>query len=295
MRIFSKPENEIIKKLVNIQRKAKPGSLADLQVARLLRKKLKFFALQWSVEPIDEIIIFVPEKDFNNKKKIDRQYFDIADYIYFIEELEQLGFIKLQNIPSNNEDNFTILYDKKKYKYDKDNKKFWTDGNIKNGGRTIKGEVIVSIKQWRKFNTSFAKDLQRCALSIVYPLPLARDYVNNGFKTLEQLQFEKQMDTALDSAASGRKAAKWGVAATIISIFALIATIITLVVTICNSKMPTTIDRFDLKRIETAIKSNHISEPIEIITNDTVVVKQVNLYKGKSNEQSAPIPGIDYR
>lgn len=268
MRIFSKPENEIIKKLVNIQRKAKPGSLADLQVARLLRKKLKFFALQWSVEPVDEIIIFVPEKDFNKKKKIDRQYFDIADYIYFIEELEQLGFIKLQNIPSNNEDNFTLLYDKEKYRYDKDNKQFWTDVNIKDGVRTIKGEVIVSIKQWRKFNTSFAKDLQRCALSIVYPLPLARDYVNNGCKTLEQCQYEKQMETALNAAKWGRIAALFGVISTGIA-FASLA------ITTCTSNKPTTIDRLDLERIETAIKANHISEPIEIITNDTVVVNQV--------------------
>lgn len=281
MRLFSKPENEIIKKLVNIQRKAKPGSLADLQVARLVRKKLKFFAIQWSVEPIDEIIIFVPEKDFYKKKKIDRQYFDIADYIYFIEELEQLGFIKLQNIPSNNEDNFTILYDKEKYRYDKDNNNFLADVNIKNGGRTIKGEVIVSIKQWRKFNTSFAKDLQRCALSIVYPLPLARDYVNNGFKTLEQIQFEDQMKTALDSAKFGRRAANWGIGSTIIALFALIATIITLIVTVKNSKNPTTINCNDLERIETAIKSNHISEPIEIITNDTVVVKQIQSAQNK--------------
>lgn len=288
MRLFSKPENEIIKKLVNIQRKAKPGLLADLQVARLLRKKLKFFALQWSIDPIDEIIIFTYEKDFKNKKKIDRQYFNIADFIYFIEELEQLGFVKLQKIPSKNEDNYTILYDRDKYDYDKKTGTFWTDVELKNGDKTIKGKALVPLKEWRKFNTDFAKDLQRCALSIVYPLPLAREYVKNGFKTLEQTQFEKQMDTALDSAKSGRRAAKWGVAATIIAIFALIATIITLVITICNSKKPTTIDRLDLERIESAINSNHLSEPLEIITNDMLVVKQVqapNLSTKETNNE----------
>ena len=34
-------------------------------------------------------------------------------------------------------------------------------------------------------------------------------------------------------------------------------------------------NRSIVERIETAIKSNRISEPIEIITNDTVVVNQV--------------------
>lgn len=281
MRLFSEPENKIIEKLVRIQRKAKPGSLAELQVARLLRKKLKFFALKWSIDPVDEVIIFTTEKDFKNKKKNDRQYFNIADYIYFIEELEQLGFVKLQKIPSKNEDNYTILYDRDKCDYDKNTGTFWTDVELKNGDKTIKGKVLVPLKEWRKFNTDFAKDLQRCALSIVYPLPLAREYVKNGFKTLEQIQFEKQMNTALDSAKSGRRAANWGVAAAFISLFALIAAIVSLVVTINNSKKPTSINSTDLERIESAIKSNHISEPVEIITNDTLVIKPVQPAQNK--------------
>lgn len=268
MRLFSKPENEIIKKLVNIQRKAKPGLLAELQVARLLRKKLKFFALQWSIDPIDEIIIYTPEKDFKNKKKIDRQYFNIADFIYFIEELEQLGFVKLQKIPSKNEDNYTILYYRDKYDYDKKTGTFWTDVELNNEGKTIKGKALVPLKEWRKFNTDFAKDMQRCALSIVYPLPLAREYVKNGFKTLEQRQFEKQMETALESAKYGRWAAVLGA----VSAFAAIAT---LLYTLITDNKPTTIDRLDLERIESAINSNHLTEPLEIITNDTLVVKQV--------------------
>lgn len=275
MRLFTPDENRIIEKIVEIFRKAKPGSLPELELARLLREQLKFFALKWSIDPIDEVIIYVSESDFENSKKIDRQYFEIADFIYFIEELEQLGFIKLQKLPSKNSEDYTILYNKKKYKYHPEKDSFSADIIVSNGEKVIKGVGPVVMKQWNKINTDFAKDLQRCASSIVYPLPLARDYVDNDFKTLEQRQFEEQMDTALDSAKSGRRAANWGIFATIIAILALIASIITLVVTINNSKKPTTIDRFDLERIESAINSNHLSEPIEIITNDTIVVKQV--------------------
>ena len=44
MRLFTPDENRIIKKIVDIFDEANPGSLAELQVARLLRKELNFFA-----------------------------------------------------------------------------------------------------------------------------------------------------------------------------------------------------------------------------------------------------------
>ena len=99
MRFFTPDENRIIKKIIEIFDEANPGSLAELQVARLLRKRLNFFALRWNLEP-DEVTIYIPKSEQNNSEKTDKLYFDIADFIYFIEELEELGFIKLQNIPS---------------------------------------------------------------------------------------------------------------------------------------------------------------------------------------------------
>lgn len=194
MREFTTAQNNLLKKLVDIQHEATTGSLAELQVARLLRKELKFFALKWSTEPKDEVILYVRKEDKENLKKIDRLYFEIADFIYFIEELETLGFIKLQNIPSSNEENFTILYDRDKYKYNSKEDNFWVEmQDVKIGDRTISGEALVSLEGWHKINTDFAKDLQRCALSIVYPLPLARSYVENGFMTQEQKGLKKQL------------------------------------------------------------------------------------------------------
>lgn len=194
MREFTPAQNNLIKKLVDIQQDALPGSLAELQVARLLRKELKFFALRWSTEPKDEVILYVRKEDKEDLKKIDELYFEIADFIYFIEELESLGFIKLQNIPSINEENFTILYDRDKYKYDSKEDNFWVEmQDVRIGDRTISGEALVSLEGWHKINTDFAKDLQKCALSIVYPLPLARSYVNNDFMTQEQKGLKKQL------------------------------------------------------------------------------------------------------
>lgn len=200
MREFTTAQNNLIKKLVDIQHEATPGSLAELQVARLLRKDLKFFALKWSTEPKDEVILYVRKEDKENLKKIDGLYFEIADFIYFIEELETLGFIRLQNIPSSNEENFTILYDRDKYKYNSKEDNFWVEmQDVKIGDRTISGEALVSLEGWHKINTDFAKDLQRCALSIVYPLPLARSYVENGFMTQEQKGLIKQLKDTKNS------------------------------------------------------------------------------------------------
>lgn len=261
MRLFTPDENRIIKKIIEIFDEAKPGSLAELQVARLLRKRLNFFALRWTLEP-DEVTIYIPKSEQNNSEKTDKLYFDIADFIYFIEELEELGFIKLQNIPSKNEDDSRILYDRKEYTYDPENKIFWQKvENVEIAGRKITGQALVSLEGWRTFKTDFAKDLQRCALSIIYPLPLLRDYEDNKYKTLEQRQYKKQFITALWAAILG------GISA--------IAALGALIYTLATDNKPTTIDRLDLERIEYAIKANHISEPFEIITNDTLVVKPV--------------------
>lgn len=267
MRLFTPEENRIIKKLVEIFREAKPGSLAELEVARLLRQELNFFALKWSVNPKDEVTIFIPQNNSNDeetlKETLNKLYFDIANFIYFIEELESMGFIKLQNLPSSNDNNSTILYDKELYTYDEKENTFWVDVSVKNGHKTIQGKVVVPLEGWKTIHTSFAKDLQRCAPSIVYPLPLARNYVDNKLKTLEQRQFRKQFYAALWAAILGAISAGAAVGA--------------LIYTLATDNKSTTIDRLDLERIESAINSNHLSEPLEIITNDTLVVKQVQL------------------
>lgn len=269
MRAFSEKENQILKNIVDIIQQSEPNSLAELQVARLLRKELNFLALKWSFDPKDEVTIYIPKSNQSDPKKADSLYFEVADYIYFIEELESLGFVKLQNIPSEKKEDYTILYDRKEYTYDSEHNIFWQhfdDADI--NGKKVSGQALVSLEGWRTINTDFAKDLQHCALSIVYPLPLARSYVKNGFCTLEQIQYENQMRVALRSALYGRIAAIFGFISALAAIFTLCYTFVT-------DNKPTTIDRLDIERIESAIKSNHLSEPIEIMTGDTIMVKQV--------------------
>ena len=313
MRHFSDTENQLIKQLVEAKLKG-INSIQDLQAAKILRKQFDFFALKWIIGSSPSISIYNRHTEDSSKiEEYNKLYFKVADFIYFLKELESFGFIAIQTITKKQEREYSLLYDRKKYKYDENKNEFIpinehpidTSGFIEGDTPPLEevspGFYNLFQVDRHEINLDFANDLERYGLGIIYPLPLAVDYVNNGFQTLERLQYDKQMDAALDSAKSGRKAANWGVVATIIAFWALIATIVTLVITIRNSPKPTTIDRLDLERIETTIRNNHISEPIEIITNDTLVIKQIKAdHKNqnnnkRTNEQSATIPGFDNR
>lgn len=312
MRLFTDSENIIIKELVEVKSRG-IKAIPHLQAAKILREQFDFFALKWTIGSSPSISIYNRHTEDSSKiEEYNKLYFKVADFIYFLKELESFGFIAIQTITKKQEREYSLLYDRKKYKYDENKNEFIPiNEHPIDTSDFIKGDTppfeevspgIYTLLQVdrHEINLDFANDLERYGLGIIYPLPLAVDYVNNGFQTLERLQYDKQMDAALDSAKSGRKAANWGVVATIIAVFALIATIVTLVITIRNSKKPTTIDRLDLERIETAIRNNHISGPIEIITNDTLVIKQIkavphNNNNNRTNEQSATIPGFDNR
>lgn len=150
MREFTPQENAFIERLVKAHLENGVNSLAELQVSRLLRDDLKFFALKWAIEPKPTVTIYVPkgEKDAD---KIDNLFFQIADYIYFIEELESLGFIKLQNVPSDKKEDFTILYDRDEYEYSPEENWFWREiKDVEFAGQKLSGKALVTLGIVRK-------------------------------------------------------------------------------------------------------------------------------------------------
>lgn len=267
MREFTSTENAFIERIVQIHRENGLNSLPELQVSRLLRNELKFFALSWEIKPKPTVTIYVPKRE-KDSTKINDLFFQVADFIYFIEELELLGFIKLQNIPSDKKEDFTILYDRDEYEYSAEDKRFWQ--NIKDviiGGDKYSGKALVALEGWHSLHNDFAYDLDKCGLSIIYPLPLAASYVDNGFKTDEQLNLESQLS---DTKAS----LKWAKRTFWITVGALIAT---LAIAKCGHQ---TIDENQLNNlidsIGAKIDRNHLSEPILISTSDTIKVSPIN-------------------
>ena len=121
MRKFTDKENKWIKEFVELKEKGL-SHVQELQVAKILRTKFSFFALKWTYGEKPQISLYNRMED---KDKAEKQYYDICDFIYFIKELESLGFIAIQKFYSEKEDvGYNVLYDRDKYIYDEKNDKF---------------------------------------------------------------------------------------------------------------------------------------------------------------------------
>lgn len=215
MRRFTEQENNWIKELVEIKEKGL-NHIQELQVAKMLRSKFTFFALKWTYGDKPQVSLYNESKDKNNAEQ---QYYSICDFIYFIKELESLGFISMQKVYSDRENTgFSVLYDRENYIYDSTGNQFKpkkckdlksiipcsSDKEIlmEEMGNGIYG--LFQIEQPQDINLDFANELQKYGLGIIYPLPLAKDYVDNDFRTLEQRHYEKEMNVALQSAKYSR-------------------------------------------------------------------------------------------
>lgn len=283
MRKFTDKENKWIKDFVEHKEKGL-SRIQELQVAKILRTEFSFFALKWTYGEKPQISLYNMDK---NKDKAEKQYYDICDFIYFIKELESLGFIAIQKSYSKKEDvGYNVLYDRDKYIYDEKTDKFMpakcsdlssfipgdSSGNefpMENMGNGVYG--LFQIDDTQNINLDFAYDLQKYGLGIIYPLPLAVDYVNNNFKTLEERHHEAEMKVALDSAEESRKAANTAFGSFITAIVSLIVSI---VIPMCSSQK---IDTDQITTKETAIKNNHVEEPLKVEIKDTILTRPVNI------------------
>lgn len=194
MRLFTKKENLLIKQLVAYKQS---GKLQDLQVAPLLRKNLSFLALRWEVEPIPQIFVYSRHTGQKTIEETTREnFFSVLDFVFFIEELVERRFVKLLEIPSRLPEKQRILFDKKKYSFNKDKNQFIENGADKSilslfgdfqyqlfgvsGNMTYATNVDAQI-----IPNSFAYNIDKIAYSIIYPLPIAEEYVREGFYSLE--------------------------------------------------------------------------------------------------------------
>ncbi len=287
MRKFTDKENKWIKEFVELKDKGL-SHLQELQVAKILRTEFSFFALKWTYGEKPQISLYNRTKD---KDMAEKQYYDICDFIYFIKELDSLGFIAIQKFYSKKEDvGYNVLYDRDKYIYDEKTDQFrpteCTDlssfipgdssGNefpMEKMGNGVYG--LFQIGQTQNINLDFAYDLQKYGLGIIYPLQLAVDYVNNDFKTLEDQYHDDEMKVALDSAEESRKAANTAFWSFIVAIVSLIVSI---VIPMCSSQK---IDPDQITTIEKTIKGVRIDEPLTVEIKDTVLTKPVSV-----NEQT---------
>lgn len=273
MRQLAETERLLVEKIVQLKQAAR---LEELQVARLLRKELECFALRWVLEP-KKTLLFYSIQNKTDWNVLRKNYFQVADFLYLIEELEKDRFVKIQTLSFEVEtDEERVLYDRGKYRYNSSNDTFLG----------IKGDVqyLVPINAEHKVYIDFVSYLERYANKVIYPLPLLEDFVANNYKSIEQRNFEKQIEESerhhqaqmkVSADQHEKQISKTNYSLVIAAIALITSATMPFLVNRCTP--PTEIDNAQLKAIEQAIINSKTAWPnaINIQSSDTLSIKNI--------------------
>ena len=273
MRQLAETERLLVEKIVQLKQAAR---LEELQVARLLRKELECFALRWVLEP-KKTLLFYSIQNKTDWNVLRKNYFQVADFLYLIEELEKDRFVKIQTLSFEVETGEErVLYDRGKYRYNSSNDTFWG----------IKGDVqyLVPINAEHKVYIDFVSYLERYANKVIYPLPLLEDFVANNYKSIEQRNFEKQIEESerhhqaqmkVSADQHEKQISKTNYSLVIAAIALITSATMPFLVNRCTP--PTEIDNAQLKAIEQAIINSKTAWPnaINIQSSDTLSIKNI--------------------
>lgn len=251
MRVFTYKEQEYLR---SFSEKKEIGDLQELQVSHLLRSKLSNIALRWCLPPKKSIKLYYITADVRIcMNDIMKSYYEIVDFIYFIEELEANHLIKIQNM-SFSIRNVTMdhcLYDDTRYKYDELKKAF-----VHVDGESV-GLLPITNKE---VDNSFVLDLEKYINAYIFPLPALDDLVANHFKDFDQRVFEenknsnqKALNYSRKAISQTNKSLKQTSCMIKISIAALVLSIISVLSVIIPILFDDSPNHSDMQNIESAI------------------------------------------
>lgn len=253
LRALLPSEENFLKELVKCKEKTTDASLQRLQSGYLLENivEFNFAAIKWDGQGIDSIKIYYEEK--SKEQDARSSLFFLFDYLLFIEELENAGLIKV--LPAMFEEE-RILYNRDKYGLDKSIFDNWQE----NGSH--KGFVFFdSARKERRLRIDIISYLEKYVhLKIIYPKDSLVSFVNNGFKSADQIRHEKALKQQevfhKDEMGNLNKQLKNTRCSLTITTFTLIATIIFGAIKQCSS---TIIESDELKTI--ALSSQNLTKP----------------------------------
>lgn len=175
-------EKQIIDKLLLYKEN---GKIEELQVMRLLRKHLNRLAIIWSVNPKPVLSIYYKEDMSPNE--IEKDYFELCDFFYFIDSLVQEGYVAVQHTISRQETDLRLLYDRELYDYSKDKNIFFNkqDHNQR--------PFIIAPTQISNHYLDFVEKIEQYANCFVYPLPSLKEFKNNDYMSTNQYRYQKQL------------------------------------------------------------------------------------------------------
>lgn len=183
MRKFTKAEKKLLSLFVDEQRK---NQIQNLQVAKILRENVPFFAISWETEPKGKITIYVNKTDEpTDWSEVQNTFMSISDFMYFLKELESYQYIKFVAMSNLNDDNNDkMIYDRSKLAYNNELKSFTTANSVTIQER--KGFPLIQTNH-SEYYLDAADELNELSNKIIYPLPVLREYVRKRYKTQEEI------------------------------------------------------------------------------------------------------------
>ncbi len=194
MRELTSEEKSIVKRLVDWK---KASNLEKLCTTSLLQDNLDCFAIRWNLGTTKTVSIYVEKKDKENTDLLNKQYFKICDFLYFMDELYENHYIILQTISLSKDREkplYQALYDRTKYQYELPE------------GISVKGNFDCFFEKSNKEKRLYAIDhlkqeaytdcvdlLDKYYDKIIYPLPLLEDLVKHEYTSIEERYFNEQM------------------------------------------------------------------------------------------------------
>ena len=193
MREFSDKEKNLIKKFLRLKN---DNDIVGLQVAKFIRESLDCFALKYQIADDPKIVFYSKSDTEADKNKVNHNYIKICDFIYFLQELEEYGFIKFQRnvseMISGSKKGYYLLFDRDKYKYDESSDNFYFESKTEFNGKQVALIALGPVMSKENVNIDFVKDLATYGNAIIYPLQRLQDFVDKKFRTLEQVNVDKQ-------------------------------------------------------------------------------------------------------
>lgn len=258
MRELSELDKKIIDRIIEAYDQQ---NLQGLQVARLLREELSLFAIEWEIKP-KTLSIFVPQRlGDEGINGLNKSFFDIANFLFLIEELEKCGYIGLHSIETANDGKYPKqLYDRDKYTKRGDNY------------MTKKGETMLAVVQVdiTSYYINIVDIMEKYAFKFIFPLHSLKEFKNRGYLTEEQKFRREEMALSRKSVSS----AMWATWA------AAIGVVLTAVSTIksCTEDNNVGFDDTDMERIEEIVKtpSHIVIDNIDKVNADTIKVRSVD-------------------
>ena len=209
MRKFTKAERDLLSLFVDEQNKTR---IENLQVAKILRESIPFFAISWETKPKGRITIHVKKTDDpTDWSAVQKTFMSISDFMYFLKELESyqfINFVTMSNLHDDNNDK--MIYDRSKLGYNIEFESFTAALPV-----SVNGYHGIAFIQTNRFDyyLDVANDLNELSYKIIYPLPVLREYVHNGYKTQEDIYQRRAM---------------------IVSVIALIVAVISMIISLFN-------------------------------------------------------------